>query len=87
MNSVSRILCLVTLSSAVLITGCSKKPLRPDPGQTVLGPQAGGQGGLNPSEVNAPTDLTARDGFVGNELRGVLEPVYFDFDKSSIKQS
>ena len=88
MNSVSRILCLVTLSSAVLITGCSKKPLRPDPGQTVLGPQAGGQGGLNPSELATPTDLSARDAnFVGNELRNVLEPVYFDFDKASIRQS
>ena len=87
MNSASRILCLATLSLTVFITGCSKKPLRPDPGQTVLGPQAGGQGSLNPSDVNTPTDLSARDGFVGNELRNVLEPVYFAFDKSSIAQS
>jgi peptidoglycan-associated lipoprotein len=85
-------LCLVLVSAAaVLLAGCSKKPVRPEPSSTLMGPQ-GGSGALTPSEVPTTADqnsgLQARDaGFDANgQLRGALESVYFDFDRFSIKQ-
>ena len=75
------------LSASVILAGCSKKPLRPDPSATVLGPQGGG---LNPQDVqttDANSGLQQRDAFDANgQLRGALESVYFDFDRSNIKK-
>lgn len=87
---------LVIASAALLFaSGCTKKPNRPDPSSTMLG-QTGG--GLSPSDV--PTDDLAltelgsglesrRDGYYEDEnmIRGLLEPVYFDFDRSGINAS
>ncbi len=42
MNSVSKKLCLALVSTAAIFTGCSKKPMRPDPSMTAIGPQGGG---------------------------------------------
>ncbi len=83
---------LLILSSAVVLAGCSKKPMRPDPSATVLGPQ-GGASSLNPEQVSAGPDansLQSRDmaGFdASGQLRGQVEAVYFDLDKSSVKQA
>ncbi|MCF7686775.1 MAG: OmpA family protein [Cephaloticoccus sp.] len=93
MNIVSRKLIFIILSAAVLVTGCTKKPKRPDPSATVLGQGAGFNGALNPIDVSTTMDpmsgLEQRDaGFdMNGQMRGVLESVYFDFDKSSIKTS
>jgi len=93
MNTVSKKLCLALASAAFLLTGCSKKPTRPSPNQTVLGPNSGGQ--INPSDVVSPTDASAAglqdrlpDGAIddGHTIRGLLGAVYFDFDKSSIAE-
>ncbi|MEX2045052.1 MAG: OmpA family protein [Opitutus sp.] len=85
---------LVLAGTALLFAGCTKKPMRPDPGSTLLGPQGGGMGtgSSMPVDVSfnpeAPA-LTARlpDGVIddGNTIRGLLQPVYFDFDRSEIK--
>ena len=88
MKSALKPLCLAFASFALVLAGCSKKPVRPDPSATVLGPQGGG--GLNPENVPTNADLNglqARDaGFDANgQLRGAVEPVYFAFDKSDVR--
>jgi peptidoglycan-associated lipoprotein len=92
MKFASKKLCLVLVgAAAVLLAGCSKKPVRPEPSSTLMGPQ-GGSGALNPSEVPTTADqnsgLQARDArFDANgQLRGALESVYFDFDRYNVKQ-
>jgi peptidoglycan-associated lipoprotein len=95
MKSVSKQICALLLISAAVITGCTKKPMRPDPNSTVLGPTGGGNGALNPESV--PTNpeaagLQMRDNGNFDESgqdRKSLEAqaVLFDFDKSNIKAS
>jgi peptidoglycan-associated lipoprotein len=94
MNVPSKRLCLIIASVAVVFAGCSKKPVRPSPDQTALGPVGGGGSGtLNPSDVATTTpaaDLSARSPFDQNgQDRATLaaNAVYFDFDRSSIKAS
>ncbi|HEY1764915.1 MAG TPA: OmpA family protein [Opitutaceae bacterium] len=80
---------LVIASAALLLAGCRKKPVRPDPSATAMGPQAGGGGALAPTSVDvAPdTSLQQRDPNViedANTIRGLLQPVYFAFDRDAI---
>jgi peptidoglycan-associated lipoprotein len=91
MKLVSKSLCIVAASAAIL-AGCAKKPVRPEPTETALGPSAGNAGALNPTEVQvAPeTTLAPRDSNIiedENTIRGLLQPVYFDFDRSNVKQA
>lgn len=91
MNLFTKKLCFVTIAAAFALTGCSKKPKRPDPSSTVMGPN----GGINASDVNAGGDLAPGTGLggsntaVGDQDRTSLQAqtVYFDFDKSGIKAS
>lgn len=93
MKLASQKFCLVVASAALVFAGCSKKPTRPDPASTVLGPQGGpGSGSAMPVDVSLNPEapgLTQRlpDGVIddGNTIRGLLQPVYFDFDRSEIK--
>lgn len=94
MNFSIKKLSFVLLSAAVVLSGCSKKPKRPDPSSTVLGPDGGlsgaGIGGLSDGMNGAApgTDLTGRDpNAIDGQVRGLLQPVYFDFDQSAIKGS
>ena len=89
-------LCLVFASAALVLAGCTKKPDRPAPSQTVMGPQTGGPGyGTNtgPSGVDfgQNTGLIGRDSSFdpAGHNRELLKAntVYFDFDKSDIKPS
>ena len=63
MNSVSRKLLFLLVSAVVLLAGCAKKPKRPDPSSTVLGPNAGGT--IVPQDLGTVADanslLSARD--------------------------
>jgi peptidoglycan-associated lipoprotein len=93
MNKVSKKLFLVIASAALVLAGCTKKPKRPDPSQT-LGTQAGtGTGGdsVNAKDINTGPDTTVlppQDQFdLNGQKRGVLESVFFDFDSPGIKQS
>jgi peptidoglycan-associated lipoprotein len=94
MKSASKHLVLL-LSAVALLAGCAKKPIRPDPSATLIGPQgAGGAGnGLNPTDVATNPDAAGLQGrgagdFDANgQLRGALESVYFDFNLSSLKGS
>jgi peptidoglycan-associated lipoprotein len=90
MKLASSKLCLAVAGAALLLAGCTKKPDRPAPNQTVLGPQTGGPNIANPTDVPVNIDapgLSARpEGF--NEMgqnRTALQPVYFDFDRFDIK--
>jgi peptidoglycan-associated lipoprotein len=97
MNLVSKKLCLVIASGALVLAGCTKKPPRPDPGVTAMGPQTGGPDVNRPFDMNtvAPnTDLKPRGEFEaiddGNTIRfqfGANSQVFFDFDRSDIKQA
>jgi peptidoglycan-associated lipoprotein len=93
MKPASKSLFIVAASVAVLFAGCSKKPVRPEPGETALGPNTGGAG-LTPTEVSTTADqnsaLQARDANIiedANTIRGLLQPVYFDFDRYDLKGS
>ncbi len=91
MNIVSRKLLFVLLSATVLFAGCAKKPKRPDPSSTVLGPSTGGN--LTPTDAGTFGDLNTgldqRDAGwdAANQNRTLLQPVYFDFDRFDIKAS
>ncbi len=90
MNNVSKKFLLVIASGALLFAGCTKKPKRPDPSQT-LGRDAGVGGNigdnLKTSDVATPPDLSQRTGDfdANNQNRTALQPVYFDYDRSAIK--
>jgi peptidoglycan-associated lipoprotein len=84
---------LAFVAAALVLSGCTKKPVRPSPDQTVMGPQTGGT--VTPIAVETPTTVDQNsqlqprgDGVLEDEftIRGLLQPVYFDFDKSAIKQ-
>lgn len=93
---------LALFASALLITvaftGCTKKPRRPNPLDTVTGPAARGadqQGGdFSPEGMDgggtfiSGSDLERRDsgteGWEARARRGVLDSVLFSFDSSSI---
>ena len=81
---------------ALLLSGCPKKPDRPDPASTMLG-QQGASTATNLGGGAAPVNLTT-DGLSGlvqrpegfdpiGQNRTALEAqtVYFDFDKSDVK--
>src|SRR5580692_3300693 len=89
MKLASKSLFIVAASAAVILAGCAKKPVRPDPSATALGPQSGGGGNLAPTSVDvAPdTSLQARDPNIiedANSIRGLLQPVYFAFDRDVV---
>ncbi len=92
MNIVAKQFCLVLTGAALILAGCSKKPTRPTPNQTMMGPQNGGN---TPAPTEVPTNFAPDSGLqarpAGDDfgpdgtLRGKFEPVYFDFDRFDIK--
>jgi peptidoglycan-associated lipoprotein len=92
MTNPTRLLAVLFLGLAVAFAGCQKKPTRPNPSQTMVGPGAGS--GLSPQSVSTDlfasgdSDLESRDtGALGDQQRGVLPSIYFDFDSASIRVS
>lgn len=89
MKNVSKLLSLVLVASALIFTGCTKKPVRSaqpanpmgsnsmiDPTQVAIG-----------SDVAPGLNLETRDPNIledENTIRGLLQPVYFDFDRSAV---
>jgi peptidoglycan-associated lipoprotein len=90
MKQASKSLFIVAASAALLLAGCSKKPIRPDPSSTALGPTGGGGGNLAPTDVSttdANSQLQNRDPNIledANTIRGLLQPVYFAYDRDAI---
>ncbi len=91
MNLSIKKLSFVLIATAVLLGGCSKKPKRPDPSSTVLGPDGLSGAGIGLDGGTAPgTDLSARapgDYSNGDRTALAAQTVYFDFDQSAIKAS
>ena len=93
MNMFSKRLSIALVAVAVLLAGCPKKPARPDPSATLLGPGTGGS--VNPVGLGDMGDTNLQPRTTGsadrydesNLERGVLPTVYFDFDRSAIKKS
>jgi peptidoglycan-associated lipoprotein len=92
--NLSKKLCLVLTSALVVFAGCLKKPQRPTPDQTVVGPagnglNAGDAGNLGLTDGSA-SGLTQRDPNVIEDefkIKGLLSDVLFDLDKYNIKES
>jgi peptidoglycan-associated lipoprotein len=94
MNLISRKLCLALISTAVIFAGCTKKP-RPTPADTTAtGPVSSA---INPTSLGNLTDqsaagLQSRSANAGdimedeNTIRGLLKPVYFEFDSPAIRK-
>ncbi|HEX2855394.1 MAG TPA: OmpA family protein [Opitutaceae bacterium] len=91
MKNVSKKLCLLLAGFALVFAGCSKKPARPSPDQTALGPTPGGSTGLSVTDLKTEAGSGLTDqlpaGVIddGNTIRGLLQAVYFDFDSASVK--
>jgi len=81
MKQASKSLFIVAASAALLLAGCAKKPIRPDPSSTALGPTNGGGGNL------APTDVSTTDANSTLQTRDPLQPVYFALDRDAITQA
>jgi len=99
MSVFAKKLVLALSVAAIALSGCTKKPIRPDPSQTAMGGQmANANAGsmLNPTDFDGGTlfddpnsMLEMRSGVIETDdmIRGLLEPIYFDFDQSGIKAS
>lgn len=86
MKHLSKLLGLAVAASALFLTACSKKPLRPDPSTTAFGP---GTSTVNPDEFAIPGDglnLEQRDLFASPDAanQSVVEPVYFALDRFAV---
>lgn len=86
MKNVSKLLSLALVVTALIFTGCKKKPVRNLQSNNPIG-----DGGIDPTQMAispdvAPgTDLLARgDTSLDGTLRNVVESVYFDFDRSAV---
>jgi peptidoglycan-associated lipoprotein len=90
MKPAAQKLCVALFAAAALLAGCTKKPIRPDPSATVMGPAGGGGStALSTEPVATTPDLQSRDALTADangQIRGQLgDPVYFDFDRYNIK--
>jgi peptidoglycan-associated lipoprotein len=90
MKQASKSLFIAAASATLLLAGCAKKPIRPDPSSTALGPTSGGGGNLAPTDISttdANSTLQTRDPNIledANTIRGLLQPVLFAFDRDAI---
>jgi peptidoglycan-associated lipoprotein len=84
MKNFSKTLGLMLALSALFLTACSKKPVRPDPGATQTGPS----NNIDPTQVAIGVDpnstLTARGEGTVDETKSVVDPVYFALDRFAV---
>lgn len=92
MKNLKKILSVALAGSVLLLAACSKKPVRDANAGTAMGGNT-----INPDQVALPNDqapgtnLEARNlppGATEDEftIRGLMESVYFDFDRSAVPQ-
>ena len=94
MNLFSKSLSIAFLSALVALTGCVKKPSRPDPSSTVVGPGGGPISGgpgidFGPGVTTDPLLEERGPGVIETDdmIKGLIQPVFFDFDRAGIKES
>lgn len=86
---------LLLIASMLLLTACPKRPNRPNPDQTLsgMGPgelefgmvgDAGGGDDLYFDSASGLQDRGAGLGGPGNQIRDLLQPVFFEFDRATI---
>jgi peptidoglycan-associated lipoprotein len=75
-------LSLALVAASLLLTACTKKPVRPNPGNTDLG----NNGGINPEQVALPGEgLNLETRTPGTpEGTSVVEPIYFALDRYAV---
>lgn len=86
---------LVITSVVFLFTACPKRPNRPSPDQTMSGMGPGeslpfdvvGGGGLFYEGEATGLEARSDSDLFGEQVRGMLEPVYFEFDRATLSQS
>lgn len=88
-SSLRLLVCFVAAAFAVFATGCQKRPLRPNPYQTVIGP--GQQEYIDPSSVSLDPTIEMQPREEGDALSNAdftqFQPVYFDFDSAAIRMN
>jgi peptidoglycan-associated lipoprotein len=82
MKHVFKTLSLTLVAASLLLTACTKKPVRPNPGNT----QTGDMGLIDPNTqavAGEGLDLEQRDGGTP-EGTSVVEPIYFGLDRAAV---
>jgi len=87
MKHLSKVLSLSLAVTALFLGACSKKPVRPDPPTTAMGP--GIDSGINPEAIALPGEtIKLEDRDAGASLDGanlsVVEPIYFALDRFAV---
>ena len=87
MKHLSKLLGLSLAVVALLLSACAKKPIRPDPSTTAMGPQTNNM--VDPEAFALPGEninLEARDnaGALDAANQSVVEPIYFALDRFAV---
>ena len=85
MKNISKLLGLMLATSALIFTGCAKKPVRTVPDATQTGPG----NNVNPESVpsfnpDAPALEQRNAGTVDDTSKSVVEPIYFALDRYAV---
>lgn len=84
MKHLSKILGTSLVVASLLLTACSKKPVRTEPTTNAMG---SGNTGINPEAVAVPGEnlnLTPREQGTPDENKSVVDPIYFALDRYSV---
>jgi peptidoglycan-associated lipoprotein len=86
MKHLSKVLSLSLAVTALFLSACSKKPVRPDPTTTAMGP--GLDSGINPEAIALPGETINLENRGDTNLDGatlsVVEPIYFALDRYAV---
>ena len=82
MKHVFKSLSLTLIAASLLLTACTKKPVRPNPGNTEMG----NNGGINPEQVALPGENLNLEQRPGGTPEGasVVDPIYFALDRFAV---
>jgi peptidoglycan-associated lipoprotein len=87
MKNISKLLGLSLAAVALLLSACAKKPIRPNPMTTAVGPGSAGDlapQGMGDLTADPLTDLETRGAGEMSGQTSVVEPVYFGLDRAAV---